>query len=350
MAVKRAPKQRITDVKIIEGSLVEEGDNPEAHIAMFKSTDDEDEGVDENTTTKAEMITMPTPVKTTSQILAERRFNEEFREVRWAFEDAVSGIMYQAPTAMIGALLEKATSEFQAELDMLLANVVKVSPSIGESVKATLATMQEATKQEPKVAHKAIVDALETIGAIGADKKKETAKMEPKTLAELMAVLPAGHQEIVKAALEAAGKTVSDEIAAKAANDAKEVEALKSRLAKLEDERLDAEFKAKAESIPGVDVEKTKLILKSAFGRSKEEGEALEQTLRALGEQAKRGVSMKSIGSDTGVESTSGDNAEEKLKSIAAELRKADPNLTEAQAFHKAFKSNRELAAQAMSR
>ena len=340
MAAKK--KSRITGMAIVEGSLVDEGDNPEAHIAMFKSgPDDEEDDVEGEPAVKAETINVPLTIKTTSQLLAERRFNEEFCEIRWAYEDAIYAAM-SAPTSMIGALVTKSTDEFQAEVEALMTTVAKVSPSIAETIKTSFQEIRStATSTDTKLATKTIANALDTIGAIGAE-KKETAKMEPKTLAELMALLPAGHQDIVKSALDAAGKTAADELAVKAASDAKEVEAMKARLAKLEDERLDAEFKAKAEAIPGVDVEKTKTILKSAFARSKEEGEALEQTLRALGEQAKRGVSVKGIGSDQVIDAN--DDPEEKLKSIAADIRKAEPTLTEQQAFLKAFRSNRELA------
>lgn len=86
-------------------------------------------------------------------------------------------------------------------------------------------------------------------------------------------------------------------------------------------------------------------ILKRARGNelTADDVAELERTLKAASEQLKTSALFKEVG-DGGAEKG---GAREQLKQAAAELRKADPKLSEAQAITKAMNANPKLAAEA---
>lgn len=150
--------------------------------------------------------------------------------------------------------------------------------------------------------------------------------------------------EPVRAALEKAeaDARAHAERAEKAEKDAKEA----GDIAKAErEERLTKEFVAKAESYKALPVKKDEFgpVLKEASEKlSKESYEALETVLKAADAQVAATDLFKEQG--RGGDGKPSDALGE-AQAKAAELRKADSSLSEAEAMRKAFAENPELAA-----
>lgn len=356
----RTPKNRIVDLNIVEGALVDDGDNPKAHIVLFKSGTAEADGGKDGGSWQP---------RSTSERLAQRKFMEDFYDVRSAYVDSINDVLYMVPADEMGAALEKSTTEFEAEVTKLLDAVAKSAPSVAKAGRLLVKKTVEAAATHDS---ETITKALEAFGASPQDtqedpmatpatKSNDTATNtapKAKTIDEIVAALPEAERATVKAALEAAAKATADAEAAavKARGEADDADtkaklkaqeeslkATQAELAKMKDEKLTAEFKAKAETIGVGDVDVMATLLKGAFGRSKEEGEALESQLKAMAAQAKKGgaVLLKVVGSDN---PSGNDGSTDPLDVKAADLMKADKSLTYHQAYSKASEMHPDLA------
>lgn len=302
------PKNAVSDLSIDEAAMVDDGDNPEAKIVLFKS---QDAGAKEM---------MGWAPRTTSERLAQRRFMEEFWEVRCAYTDSVSDILYSVPASEMGKLLEQTTAEFEAEVEKLLDGVAKAAPGLAKAGRQLVADAVEAAATgDPEN----ITKALEAFGAAPQDKEDtmpapstknnpatETPK-QAKSLDDVLAALPEEQRAIVKAKMDAdaaaleeakASKPAADDgdVKAKLADAENRTKALEAEVAQMRDEKATEGFRAKARDIGVGDVEEITTLLKGAFGRSKEEGDLLEKNLRAMAAQAKKGGALlKVVGSDS---------------------------------------------------
>lgn len=152
----RTATHRLVGLQINEGSLVDQGDNPEAHIVFFKRKPQETTmpapapsttpahklggwrsllewaGIAKKkpastTTTTAEKDYYDGP-RTLAQILAADRFNEEICKLRWAFMDSVRSIMSSADPTSIAPLMQKSVAEFGVLAQQLVADLKKRHP------------------------------------------------------------------------------------------------------------------------------------------------------------------------------------------------------------------------------
>ena len=356
----RKPKNLVSDLKIVEGAFVDDGDNPKAHITFFKSRDADppDDGV------KYEW-----KPATTSEILAARKFQLAFHEVRSAYLDSLQQIMW-LPAGEMGSSLTKTTNEFIAETRALLGEY-KAFPGLVAHGEKLVESLKSAAASEDGEAIKQAVEAFDVT-----DPKESTMpapNTAPQTLDAILAALPEGQRKAVQDQLDAARRATEDaQKAATAAADAAvkaKDEAVAAQikaatdsatkaneeLAKLRDDNVTAAMKAKAQSIGVGDVEQIATLLKSAYGRDPKEGEMLEQNLRAMAAQAKKGMGpmLRAVGSDApnGVMSTgkAKDDADAQLEVKARDLMKATPSLTFQRAYDQAAMENPDLAKIAFS-
>ncbi len=429
MAAPIAPAFALEGLSIEEGSFVDDGDNPEAHIKLFKSKDASsmltaapftieivkslpdtafllvkggarilpvrgpDGAVDVAALAHA-FKTIPTLAeadrpaakaaadaaleqatkdcygvpRTTATIIAERKFRDEFWTLKWAFSDSVSSILGAMDSLLgkgqLGKLLAQTTSEFESAIGELVAGIAKVAPALALEVISLVEATKAACDVEGAAVADAITKALSDLDQVAPQEKKNMTtanKNAPapapvaKSLEDILAGLPEDQRATVKATLEAAEKAKTDaENAAKAAaaTDAekaraaleKQVADSAAEIAKLKEEKLDAEFLAKARTIGAGDVNDVSKLLKAAYGVSKENGELLEKNLRAMAAQARAGTKSitKSVGSE-GEGLDAGDDPDAKLEAAAKELQKADPKLSYHKAYSMALENNKHL-------
>ena len=142
-----------------------------------------------------------------------------------------------------------------------------------------------------------------------------------------------------KAAVEAAAKAASDAVVAKAVAD---LEDLKKRNSVLEHERELAIFAKRATDI-GVPASKAEVLMKAKKG----DDAAIEELFSML-KSATAALDGSVVFKEFGSSHSEAGDAIDAIKAKAAELRKSNPNLTEDQAFAKAYTdpANRKLAAE----
>lgn len=354
----RKPKNLVSDLRIIEGAFVDDGDNPEAKITFFKSRDSDD----------GEPV--PNDVKydwrpaTTSEIIAARKFHAAFHDVRCAYLDSLNQIMWMQPGEM-AASLTQTTNEFIAETRALLQGF-KAHPGLVAEGEKLVASLKSAAESSDGEAIKHAVEGFDVTNpqespmpmpnTAPTSLEAVLAAMSPDARKAVQDQLDAAKratedaQKAANAAAEAAVKAKDDAVAAqiKAATDA--ATKANEELAKLRDENTTREMEAKARAIGVGDVPAMTTLLKSAYARDPKEGEALEQQFKAMAAQAKLGMKpmLRSVGSDNsqGAPSTgkARDDADEQLNVKARELMKATPSLTFQRAYDQAAQENPDLA------
>lgn len=201
----------------------------------------------------------------------------------------------------------------EAELKKAIDEAVKKAV---DPISAELAKVQaENAILKMSAEHKAYHDAL-----TGDEEKKNFAAMTPEQRDEKMKKSPM--------------KKADDDPVIKKLND--ENAALTKRLAVLEDERLAAQFEKRATDM-GLKAEDGALIRK-AYAGDAEAQTKLDEKIKSLTAAIKTldetGTVFKEFGTQQGA---SGSTAADEMKAKAAEVRKADPKLSEAQAYDKAF-------------
>lgn len=183
-------------------------------------------------------------------------------------------------------------------------------------------------------------------------------KGKDMSLDEVLGALPEDQRNVILAALEEAKKgaqpeqqppaePVEEKLPEAVAKRLAEADELKKRLAKIEDEKLEASMLSKAkelEHLPGCKTEDlSKALVRVSKGLSKEDFELVTKLLTSANEIAKANPMLGSSGSSMGGEG----NAHAKLEGIAKKLQETDPTLTAAKAYNRAGKLNPELWAQA---
>lgn len=409
MAARKATHQ-LTNLSITEGSLVDAGDNPEAHIKLFKHKHES------GTPTPATSTTAPAPTmfaklkdrlakwmggapKTTNVIVAERKFREDFWNLRSAFMDSVYGILDLADPDELSTLTGKTVAEFAAASKVLVATMKRLDVDKAADFEAIIAEMTEAlgeqdplTKAAPgspvrdiqRAVFAAAVAKLEAFEPPDDDGSTDpTTKESPvtkpaqpvnKTFEEIIAALPEGERATVAAklaagtpapapvvdankalptdtALEAMEKRLRAEMQ-KGLDDAnKRADKAEQETTKLREEAEHAGFVAKARKYTGLDTEKTAKQLKAAYKRSKEEGDELASLLDAAHAQAAKGrtrlTTTKGSSAPGGPADDVAKDAENQLQRKADEIHKASLStvnkLTPQQAYAQATVENPRL-------
>lgn len=350
------PRFKLEDLSIDEGSLVDEGDNPEAHIKLFKLAP----------TSKAEAPVFA--ARTTAEILAERAFSDDFWKLRCAYVDSVQGILAMVEPSQMGGALDRTTSEFTSAVGELIASVGKLSSSFAAKLRGAMEQIKVAAAADPDSG--AITKAVAALDGYAPDNMEDNVSQKNatppalKTADEIIAALPDDQRAAIVAQLDAAkaseasakadaekaraevSKAAADEAAVMSAALTKRLADTEATLAKMKDEALTAQFVAKAKEIGAGPTEDVATLLKSAFGRDPKEGELLERTLRALATQVRKGALFSVVGSDSRDGAT---DAEGRLDAEAKKIADAE-KATYAVAYKRACERNPALAREAITK
>lgn len=378
MSAKK-PTHQLTDLVLQEGSLVDKGDNPEAHIRLFKAG-----GPFAklwrwvHAAIKKSDAPAPAP-KTTAEVMAADQFSQDFARLKCAFIDSIYSILDVAPSSNMVALLQRSVDEFAAKAQSTLGHMPSdVSAAIAE-LKGACGDMESVEKRFAFVTAVQKIDVLEPTGpapAQPAAKADEVTKM--KTLDEVMAALSPEDKAVVEAALQAKqekpaaeakpmedAKPVEPKAAeakfeekevAKAADVekadlAKRLEEATTELAKLKDEKTTAEFVKRATEIglPGQDAAHVGGLLKRAYAASKQLGDDVDAALKSAATHAAVVTAplFAKVGTPGG--DSAGATASSKIASLADELRKQNPKLSKHQAEAKVLEQNPSLYKQSLA-
>jgi len=380
---------QLNDLEINEGSLVDKGDNPEAHVALFKMRADEDavetaKDADQPDSKpgffariKAWVTKGGPEPRMTGDIVDSDEFEFGMMKLRLAFQDSISSILENAPATQVGAMLQDTVGQFSTRANSLAFDIGKVDKPASQELSGIVSRLVASVATEPtvgKVAEPNPISAMKRADfakALDDLANFEIPKAQPPQEAtvstknqnalsfdDVLKNLPEDQQATINAHLDTlkAADTTEADAAAKADEAAKaapvnaEIATLRAQVAKLEDDKITDQMIAKAKDInlAGSDVSELAGILKGAFGRSTAEGEAIEKTFRAAAAQvSKADVLMKSIGSTGGAAPEAG-SAEGKLEVAAKEIQKANPKLSNAEAYDQAMDQNPEIAAEAV--
>ncbi len=212
-------------------------------------------------------------------------------------------------------------------------------PRTLDELTAELAKSEEARAAAAADLEKAKTDIDELTRQL-ADSRRDPARKADAEEIDKSELPPAVRAALDKA--EADRDAAKAEVA-KAQEDAKEA----GEIAKAErDARLTREYIAKAETLTALPIKKDEFgpVLKAAAEKlTKDEFDAIDTVLKAANEQIAKGDLFKSLGANGDGPKLEGAKATATAK--AAELRKADPKLTEAAAMQQVFKADPELAA-----
>lgn len=140
-------------------------------------------------------------------------------------------------------------------------------------------------------------------------------------------------------------KSADPAVAAVIRKQADDNKALAERIAKQENADTDRTMIAKAAALPHVGNEDHSVtdVLKGAYAVSTEFGESVEAILKSANEQIETSDLFKELGGG-GATSTIAKSVE----AAAAEIRKAEPTLTQEQAIAKAYETNPALYAESL--
>lgn len=343
----RSAKQALGWSAVVETSMVNEGDNPEAHVMALKARAEQDAARSDGFLARvakwggvvAEKFGFGQP-RTTNQIRAAQKFEEEFRALRWAFVDSASSIMECAAPTKMGEMMAQSASEFSEGVKALVAQM-----SAGDASKARdlLSLVERLTveadalkaaggaleKRAPVAASLAALDAFQfqivpaETPTGGAPATTTTEEHDPMTTAKTAptAAAPAQNDaETLKAVLARIETLEQENAANKARAESAEAtaNALKASLAEKDSEKQDAEFTAKAKALAVGDVAVVKGILKTAFSVSPEAGAALENFLKGVQAQLAKSDAVLSQQRGVGVKDAA--DGSEAFKSAAEEV------------------------------
>jgi hypothetical protein len=385
-------KYELSDLEIFESSLVDSGDNPEAHVKLFKAAEDvSEESSSEESTEKShpknilkkvwewvagapdnEVVSKMGPPRTTGEILRSQQFETDFSKLRAAFMESVDSILEYAESAEVSALLQKAVQEFSDEASSMTSEIAKREPCKADSFRkivdqmgAVVSNNNDAAEREIRAEFAKAVAALDAF-EVPKTVQKESEEMTTEKIDETESGVTAGEVNVeaqnetqVEASVQADTATVETEKNADSVAFEKRMVELEKRAANAEsklavmvEKERTAEFIQKAKAIVpgGIDHAELGDALKSAHGHSQQEGERLEKLFSALGAQVEKGSLFKVVGSDAPVGKSG--NAHVELENIAKEILKAahmaGEKMSFAESYDKAMIAHPHLAVEAV--
>lgn len=352
MEEEQKPTSILEDLTIEEGSLVDKGDNPGAHIMLFKMKKDQEKtetllqklarwvkfGKDEH----ASALTM-------QEIIRDRDYMDEFYKLKDAFSQSISSILdYSEGQEMVDKLRETVDQFSNSAMD-LADRIYKNDHQDHEKIFQILSDLKTAIDGDGAIDRgrfakaAAQLDQIELTAPEKADhqteEEEEKTEMEKE---ELKTDLPVEDPQVEKS-----DKTDVSEIQKQMQAMKSELEQARETVAKLENERNQAAYIAKARemAVPGVEVSEMAEIVKAA-DMNKETGEKILNVINALASQvkAKDNLLFKSIGS---AGTSDPNSASVRLENAAREIQ-TSKNISYAQAYDEAMTANPELAAEAI--
>jgi hypothetical protein len=376
MTEPKKPNAELKNLVIVEGSAVNDGDNPPAKIAMLKNKpeDTKSEGLFTrlkkwaSTNVIKEGYGMP---RTVGQIMAMDQFRDQFWKLRMAFVESMNSILEcSSDPEQMNSMMAQSVSEFQAKCSELAKPLGATKMKELSDILASMKAATETTKARPQFLSameqledfdfSPSADAAQPADEPTTNKEKEQVmseqKKEPAGIDAIMGKLSPDEVKVLESHFsKAAPEAPKEDPALKGASPEllKRMADMESELSLMKKGRLETEFTAKARAlnVPGVEVQELSKRLEDAFKSGGVEGLAsLEKMLSAVAAQARKGaILMERIGSAGKRDSAVG-SADALVKQKAAELQKSNPKLTDAQAYAKvmADPANKALAAAAI--
>lgn len=276
-----------------------------------------------------------------------RGFMDEVQEAICALNCSVCSILCDDDVADKAAAIGESFDQFKSYIaglspeNMEKAMNAEVKKAIDEAVSVALKdTAELLTKAQAEVAKLQDENAMLKLSA---DEQEFIKAMSPEDKKKFAEKAKADREKDMEKAKKAAESTLDPEIKKRLDR----AEANEALLKSLVDKDERASFAKRATDI-GLSADDGEMLRKAAKGDDASFS-ALEKRIgelnKALHASQKAGGIFKEFGS---ANSQSGSSAIDALNAKAAELRKADPKLSEAQAFAKAYNdpANKDLAAQ----
>lgn len=384
----RTATAELTNLGIEESSGVDDGDNPEAHVAMMKA---KKEQADKEAAERAERPGFfagafakfrtwagmsavgknaekygESQPMTVGQILAVEAFKEKFWKLRMAFVSSMYSILESASADKMGELMAQSAAEFSTEAAAIAAGLKKEKRGeLASIIEQMTSALSDPTL--PQQNKRRIVGAIEkleafefvtedTAGDGGAgdgepnnnqENTMSTANKNAPAVTTAPASEPTEFQKLA-ARMDAQDKELAS-TKARAEEVATENKTLKEKLAAMEAATTENTFMAKARDIgvPGMKFEEVAAMLKSAYAVSAETGAAMEKHLR--GTSAMANGAVKILSATRGATMAGQKDADEttphgKLLAAAKKLQTSDAKLSDAAAYTLAMKQNPKLA------
>lgn len=357
-------KRILTNLKINEGSLVTAGDNPEAHIALFKFRAGETDGPNPY----RGAVDLLKSARSTREILNEDKFYDEMWKLREAFSQSIFEVLNYTDVAEMGELLQKTVNEFSAAATALAAEVQKSFPEQGKALLDVVDKLVDAAtfKSLGESEHFGVDPvALET--AIGSLNELYTSKASPpestsmqtktteenKSFDDVLKSLGEDERGVVTSHIEALAKEAVDKaLAEKSEKESKpvvktadqlKIEKLENELEKIKEEKFEKRMAelAKDVALPGVETDVVTKLLSANFKASEESGEELLKMFRAQKAQLAKAEQILTAtkGTTAPVEGSAEARADAMAKSLAS-----SSGLTFEAAYEKVLEENPDIA------
>jgi len=344
----------LEDLTIEEGSLVDKGDNPEAHIQLFKMKEEEKKEEPQEMgffaklrqwvgLEKGEYLE---EARTMDEILTERDYLKEFHKLRDAFSESVGSILDHSHGEEMAQKLQETVEQFTNSARDLAGQMTKGNQEAEKRLFGILSDLQNSVDGDDAISRKGFAKAAIELGSFQIDEQeadlpmegKETEKMENQESPAV--VLPTEDQP------QEAAKTADIQKQMDAMKG--ELEAARQTITKMEEERSAAQYLAKARDLktPGVDVNDLAVILQKADSQDPEFGSKVLEVIKGLTTQIQTSENLlfKSMGS---VGTSDPNSPAARLESIAKEIQTAE-KMSFAKAYDEAMSRNPQLASDAI--
>ncbi len=305
---------KLKNLLIDRVDLVGKGDNPEAHIALFKRKPEEEEEE-------------PTWVTKIIDAISKRNRKEGDGNIMFDFQKFVADLKDQDLKTRVSALpadtqktigeaVEKTAEESRTAA--VLKDLVEKAEMAGEAdrLKARIAELEQQLADAKKAAPENPPK----------EEGEEEEDEDDDNMNDVMKGLPPAIQKLLK---DAEDRAAAAETLVKQAQDAQEL----------------AKFETVAKSLGTVITAPTKIapVLKSISEHSAQDYAVIEAVLKAANEILEQNnLMLKEVGSGS-TDNTAGGDAWGQIEKAAKELQKADPKLTDAQSIRKAISNNPSL-------
>lgn len=326
--------RRLRSVKLDEISFVGKGDNPEAHVLLLKmKTEPNELSISKqpkdlkNDVQKTELLKTwfeNTPIfksddvaVTFDELIQDRNLRDKIWDLVWTLEESLGSIVRDQNLSDKTGMIQQTIDQFKTAV----TDITKGDSNMNEKLKKEL---------EDKIA------ALEKQVADLTKEKEDVEKAADAKAKELeMKLEEAKAKGVKKEEGEDIYKGLPEAVV-------KEIESNRERIAKMEDDNLTREYVSKAAEVTLVGkADELGDMLKAVAKTDPTMADKILTVFKTAQARIKEGGLLGEVGKEDS--SNAGATAYDKIVAKAAELRKATPALTEAQAFTKVYDSDSDL-------
>lgn len=325
--------RRLRSVKLDEISFVGKGDNPEAHVLLLKMKKDPTEvsiskcpKVYDNDESKEELlikwfnnskIFKEDEALSFNEILQDRSLRDKIWDLVWMLEESLGSIIRDSSLADKTGMIQESIDQFKGAVTEIAKGETNMDVKLKKEMDDKIAKLEEEKAQ--------LVKEKEALEKACSEKDKALEEAKTKVVAK-----EKEEEDIYKGLPEAV---------------VKEIESNRARIAKMEDDNLTREYVGKAAEVSLVGKsDEIGDILKSIAKSAPAMADKVLDIFKTCQARLKEGGLLKEFGKEDN--SGSETSAYEKIVAKAAELRKSNPALSEAQAFTKVYDADSALREQ----